>query len=199
MNRIEAQEKELHELRAEVSELEARLNHRDQMDLVDHFRLTNLPPNLSPTKEEQTEIVIKFLSIAGMICEPKDIAYCQIYKLKNDKGSVIVGKFASSSIRAAAFKKWRKRVFDENLPPITWNMYKTDAPEDNVGMRRLSFRSSLTKPTMNLLNMAREHLGKEFVHVWEFAGRVMVRKVPNTRGTEVRSPIHLRQLLEQWA
>lgn len=195
LERTEKNEQEILALKAEVSDLEARINYRDQMDLVDHFRLTGLPP-ISATKEEATKMAIKILSKVNVICTAQDFTYCFVYRNKNNTGSAIVGKFSTTEKREEANKSFRAVA---KTTAITWNKFAPVKENDPIGLRKLYLTSSLTKSTIALLNKAREHRGTTFEYVWETGCRILVRKAAGQPTIEIKSPQQLQRIIDQHA
>lgn len=193
LERIENNEKEVAAIKAEMAELDARLNYRDQKDLIDHFRVTGLPP-LSPLKGETAILMTKIMQKVGVICTAQDFSFCVMKHNKNNSGSVIFGKFSSSNKREEAFRAFRTAAKAE---PITWNKFAPVVANDPNGLRKLYLSSFLTNWTMALLNKAREHRGTTFEYVWETGTRIMVRKATGQPAIEIRSPGQLQKLVTQ--
>lgn len=162
IERTEKNEQAILALKAELGEIEARLNVREQRDLMDNFRMTGFPP-FTPSKEEQIELIIKILKYVGVNCTKNDFSYWATYRNKNNTGAAMVRKFASSAKRAEAFKAFREKA---KTGEITWNKFVVTGADDPTGARKIYLRSSLTKGTMLLLNKAREHSAK-FQYIWE--------------------------------
>lgn len=192
LERTENNEKAIQAMKDEIGELEARLNIREQLDLIDNFRLTGFPP-ITPTKEEQLELISEILKFVGVTTTKDDFVYWSAYQNRSKSSAVIVGKFASSAKRSEAFKAFREKA---KTSEITWNKFVISRPGDPNGLRKINLRTSLTKATMALLNKVREHSTK-FKYIWEANGRVLVRKAEGDRAIEIKSSLQLKKIVDQ--
>lgn len=190
LTRIEKTEKALEEATVYMKELSARLDIRDQMDLVDCFRLTGLPAVESP-KEDQFAVIEKTFKLVGCTVKKDDLTYWAMYPNRQKTNAVIVGKFCNSKKREEAFRLFKQKSKIE--PMLFGSICEPHDPNDRLRVIRL--RSSLTKPTMNLLNMARQHIPATFEFVWEREGRIFVRKAAGERAVQIKSEAQLMTLV----
>lgn len=190
LERLIKNENAIEALKCELSETRSLLNVRDQQDLANHFRLSGLPP-VGLKKEDCKTFMIKVLSVVGVPATQNDFEYATVFKTGDNASATLVGKFVNIMKRREAFKAFRAKSKD---PGITWgDMATSNNPND--GSRKLFLRSNLTKPTMTLLNRAREHKDI-FKFIWEDEGRIMLRKSENERYVELKSLRQLQQLVE---
>lgn len=190
LDRMIQNEKAIEELKIELSETQARLNVRDQRDLVNFFRVTGLPPMNIPKKQEM-ELMITILSKVDVPATANDFEYVRMYKTANNSSSTLTGKFVNQMKRKEAFMAFRAKA---KATGITWNQI-VEPCDPNDGLRKLYLRSNLTKPTMILLNRAREHKDK-FQFIWEEEGRILLRKKDKEPAIELKSVLQLQQLVE---
>lgn len=188
LERTERNEKEIFALKAEVSDLSARLNEREQMDLIDKFKITGLPP-ISPTENVRNELLLKIFSKADMTCSMKDFIFVTMHCNANKTSAIIMGKYATHAMRVDAFAAFRKKSV---ISPITYGTVMDCAPNDQNSTRNLRLRSFLTKATLELANKTREHRGTIFEFVWENEGRILARK-PAT-GSRKQPAINIKSL-----
>jgi len=195
LERTEKNECEIIALKNIVADLDARLNEREQADLIDHFRITGLPP-ISPSREDQRNLVLNILRHVKVNCTAKDLTYVNIHRNANKTGATIVGKFASHAMRVEAFNAFRDV---SKISPITYGTFIQCTANDVDGIRQLRLRSYLTKATLALANQTREHRGAKFEFVWENEGRVLARKTANSPVIHIRSLHQLAKIVAETA
>lgn len=193
LERIEKNEQEITALKAEVSELRAENNYRDQKDIVNQFRISGLPPIKGKvTRENATKLALKVMQKIKVTCTEQDFNFCAMRSYET--GATIVGEFSSSKKREEAIKAFRAMA---KTTAITWNRFAPVPEGDPTGVRKIFLTSNLTKWTMTLLNKTREHQGTIFQYVWESNCRILVRKAAGQPVIEIKSPQQLQRIIDQ--
>lgn len=192
LTRLEKTEKALEEVNDYLKVVSARLDYRDQMDLVDCFRITGLPAVDTP-KEDQLVVIVNVFKHVGLTVTREDLyPNWNMFQNRTKTSATICGKFCSPKKREDAFRLFKEKTKTE--PMHFGSLCKPRNNDDKLRVIRL--RSSLTKPTMNLLAMARQHMSV-FAFVWEKNGRIFVRQTEDHRAAQIKSEMELKSLIRK--
>ncbi len=192
LTRLEKTEKALEEVTEYMKDLSARIDYRDQMDLIDCFRITGLPAIDTP-REDQLVIIVNVFKKVGVTVTREDLSYWNMYNNRQRTSATISGKFCNPKKREEAFSLFKIKT--KNKPILFGEMCKPTNDEDKLRVIRL--RSNLTKATMNLINLARQHM-TIFAYVWEKNGRIFVRKNEDERAFQIKSESELKAVIKKY-